>query len=114
MYSGGSFSRLMVPVMITLKTPRMENRLGLWVEKEPIPPWEFRRESRIPNLPMTVRQVDYDRIFHYGLIGNRRTKTLRWPACKNYRLSRPRKALIFHSLQQARKQGYQPAKDCPR
>ena len=89
-------------------------KLGLWVEKEPIPPWEFRRESHIPELPVTASQVDYDRIFHYGLIGSRRTKTVRWPACKNYRLSRPSKALIFHSLQQARDMGFQLAKDCPR
>ena len=89
-------------------------KLGLWVEKKPIPPWEFRRESRVPELPMTVKQVDYDRIFHYGLIGNRRTKTVRWPACKNYRLSRPRKAIILHSLQQANQMGFKPAKDCPR
>jgi len=89
-------------------------KLGLWVEKEPLPPWEFRRESHIPQLPVTVKQVDYDRIFHYGMVGNRRTKRVRWPACKNYRLSRPRQALIFHSLQQARELGFKPAKDCPR
>ena len=88
--------------------------LGLWVEKEPIPPWAFRRESRIPEVPLTVKQVDYDRIFHYGLIGNRRTKTVRWPACKNYRISRPRKPLIFHSLEQAHQMGFTPAKDCPK
>ena len=89
-------------------------KLGLWVEKAPLPPWEFRRESHIPQLPVTVRQVDYDRIFHYGMVGNRRTKTVRWPACKHYRLSRPQQALIFHSLQQAREHGFKPAKDCPR
>ena len=89
-------------------------KLGLWVEKEPLPPWEFRRESHIPQLPVTVRQVDYDRIFHYGMVGNRRTKTVRWPACKHYRLSRPQQALIFHSLQQAREHGFKPAQDCPR
>ena len=89
-------------------------KLGLWVEKEPLPPWEFRRESHIPQLPETVKQVDYDRIFHYGIVGNRRTKTVRWPACKHYRLSRPRQVLVFHSLQQARELGFTPAKDCPR
>ena len=97
-----------------LESHAFAKKLGLWVEKEPVPPWEFRRESRIPELPTTVKQVDYDRIFHYGLIGNRRTKTVRWPACKNYRLSRPQKALIFHSLQQAHQMGFKPAKDCPR
>jgi len=88
-------------------------KLGLWVEKDPLPPWEFRRESRIPQLPVTAEQVDYDRIFHYGMVGNRRTKTVRWPACKKYHLSRPQQALIFHSLQQARELGFTPAKDCP-
>jgi len=90
------------------------HKLGLWVEQEPLPPWEFRRESRIPEAPESVSQVDYDRIFHYGIVGNRRTKTVRWPACKHYRLSRPRQALIFHSRQQARQMGFTPAKDCPR
>jgi len=89
-------------------------KLGLWVEKEPLPPWEFRRESHIPQLPVTVGQVDYDRIFHYGIVGHRRTKTVHWPACKNYRLSRTRQALVFHSFQQARELGYTPAKNCPR
>lgn len=89
-------------------------KLGLWVEKVPVPPWEFRRESRIPELPLTARQVDYDRIFHYGLIGNRRTKTVRWPTCKRYRLNRPRQAIIFHSLEHASEKGYKPARDCPR
>jgi micrococcal nuclease len=88
-------------------------KLGLWVEKEPLPPWEFRRESHIPQLPMTAGQVDYDRIFHYGIVGNRRTKIVRWPACKNYRLSRPQQTPIFHSLEQARGMGFTPAKDCP-
>jgi endonuclease YncB( thermonuclease family) len=102
------------PRLQRLEQGAFQNRLGLWVEKDPIPPWEFRRESHIPNVVATVGQVDYDRIFHYGLVGNRRTKTLRWPACQQYRLSRPRQALIFHSRRQARHMGFKPAKDCPR
>jgi endonuclease YncB( thermonuclease family) len=90
------------------------NKLGLWVEKEPLPPWEFRRESHIPDVPATISQVDYNRIFHYGIVGNRRTKIVRWPACKNYRSHRAKQALVFHSLQQANRMGFTPAKDCPR
>ncbi len=90
------------------------NKLGLWVEKEPLPPWEFRRESHIPPLPMTVGEVDYERIIHYGIIGNRHTKTVRWPNCKNYHLSRPQQTLIFQSLEQAREMGFKPAKGCPK
>ena len=102
------------PRLQRLEQGAFQNRLGLWVEKDPIPPWEFRRESHIPNVPATVGQVDYDRIFHYGMVGNRRTKIVRWPACQQYRLSRPRQARIFHSRQQARQMGFTPAKDCPR
>ena len=102
------------PRLQRLEQGAFQNRLGLWVEKEPIPPWEFRRESTLPELPATASEVDYDRIFHYGMIGNRSSKKFRWPACKHYRLSRPGQALIFHSRQQARQMGFQPAKDCPR
>ena len=91
-----------------------QKKLGLWVEKEPLPPWEYRRESHIPDVPATADQVDYDRIFNYGIVGNRRHKTVRWPACKKYRQTRQQQALIFHSLQQARAMGFKPAKDCPR
>jgi len=97
-----------------LEQDAFTHKLGLWVEKEPLPPWEFRRESHIPEVPVTVSQVDYDRIFHYGIVGNRHTKKFRWPACQNYRLSRPQQALIFPSLQQARDSGFTPAKDCPK
>ncbi len=102
------------PRLQRLEQGAFQNRLGLWVEKDPIPPWEFRRESTLPELPATASQVDYDRIFHYGMVGNRRSKKFRWPACKHYRLSRPRQALIFHSLEQARQLGFKPAADCPR
>ena len=97
-----------------LEHDALAGKLGLWVEKNPVPPWEFRRESHIPAVPVTVQQVDYDRIFNYGLIGSFKTKTVRWPACKHYRQTRPHKAMVFHSLQQARQLGFQPAKDCPK
>jgi endonuclease YncB( thermonuclease family) len=97
-----------------LEHDAFQNKLGLWVEKEPVPPWEFRRESHIPDAPVTAKQVDYDRIFHYGIVGSQRTKTVRWPACKNYRLSRPERALIFYSLQHAQDMGFTPARDCPK
>jgi endonuclease YncB( thermonuclease family) len=97
-----------------LEQVAFSNKLGLWVEKEPLPPWEFRRETHIPDAPVTTGQVDYDRIFHYGIIGHRRTKTVRWPACKKYRQNRPQQALVFHSLEQAHQMGFKPAKDCPR
>ena len=90
------------------------NKLGLWVEKEPLPPWEFRREAHIPEAPVTTGQVDYDRIFHYWIVGHRRTKTVRWPACKSYRSHRAKQSLVFSSLEQASRMGFKPAKDCPR
>ncbi|NIQ02092.1 MAG: hypothetical protein GWN10_15970 [Nitrospinaceae bacterium] len=104
-----------------VKNPRLQklereafaHRLGLWLVDPPLPPWEFRRETVVPEPPANMSQVDYDRIFHYGIVGNRRTHIVRWPACQNYRRSKPRHALIFYSLQQARQMGFRFAKDCP-
>lgn len=89
------------------------HKLGLWVEKDRVPPWEFRRESKIPEAPQTPGEADYDRIFHYGILGDRNDRTFRWPACKHYHRAYRQAPAIFNSLDQARQMGFQPAKDCP-
>jgi len=102
------------PRMQKLEQGAYASRLGLWLQDKPLPPWEFRRESHIPAVPASTAEVDYDRIFHYGLIGSFTRKTFRWPECRLYRVRRPKKAMIFHSLEQARQLGFRPAKDCPK
>lgn len=89
-------------------------KLGLWVEDRPVPPWEFRRESQSPGAPALQSEVDYDRIFHYGLTGDRQHKIYRWPECQLYRQRIPKQGVTLQSREQARQLGFHPAEDCPR
>lgn len=85
-------------------------KLGLWVQRQPVPPWEFSREQKIPEPPLNNGQADYDRIFHYGLIGDRNTRTYKWPECRAYR--KPKKPIIFMSILTAEARGFRASRDC--
>jgi len=88
--------------------------LGLWMEKDPVPPWEHRREAAIPDAPETLSDVDYDRVLHYGIVGNPNTRTYLWPACRGYiKASRIAKPVVFLHRRQAERMGYHPAGRCP-
>jgi micrococcal nuclease len=61
-----------------------QKKLGLWVQEKPIPPWEFRREKRLPSPPSKPEDMDYDLFLNYGLVGNPKTRVYEWPECKGY------------------------------
>ncbi len=85
--------------------------IGFWVEPAPIPPWQFRRDNTLEDPPENPSEVDYDRIFSYGLIGNLESKIYLWPACRNY----PRQGkgfAVFSSKLEAKAQGFAVSPDC--
>lgn len=88
------------------------HKVGLWVDPQPISPWEFRKEAVIPDPPELLTEVNYDQILSYGLVGDRRTKTYEWPACKDYRKIDPENRVIFSSKREAELTGYKMAKSC--
>ena len=61
-----------------------KKNLGLWVQETPVPPWEFRRENRLPLPPTKPEHMDYDLFLSYGLLGDPKTRTYEWPECKGY------------------------------
>lgn len=88
-----------------------KKNMGLWVQENPIPPWEFRRENKIPSPPPDKGNMDYDLILNYGIIGDPKTKIYQWPACEGY----PKNSgnhIIFSSLLDAEIMGYRAAKGC--
>ena len=88
-----------------------KNKMGLWVQEKPIPPWEFRRETRIPSPPTHPESMDYDLFLNYGIIGDPKTRVYLWPMCKGY--PKNRKGYIpFGSFLDAESLGYQAASDC--
>ncbi|MGP0566259.1 MULTISPECIES: thermonuclease family protein [unclassified Nitrospina] len=100
--------------LTTLEHHAFAHSLGLWMQVEPVPPWEHRREKVIPAAPWSQAEMDYDRVLHYGIIGDPRSRTYQWPACRGYsRAVRIRKPVIFQTRKQAQELGYRPARHCP-
>ncbi len=97
--------------MVKLEHQAFSHKLGLWVQRNPLPPWEFNREQQLPQIPLNNSQTDYDRIFHYGLLGDRKTRTYKWPECHGYR--KPKKSVIFKNLLNAEARGFRVSRDCP-
>ena len=90
-----------------------KKNLGLWVQETPIPPWEFRRENRLPSPPPKPENMDYDLFLTYGLLGNPKTRIYEWPGCEGY--PKDQKGYInFGSLLDAETLGYRASRRCER
>ena len=90
-----------------------KGREGLWVNPHAVPPWNFRREAFLPDPPENSTQMDYDKVFFYGLIGDPETKIYLWPKCRNY----PKKSqslAVFSSKSEAKDSGFKISPDCPK
>ena len=98
----------------TLEYQAWSKKLGLWLDKNPVPPWKFRSSNEIPEPPSSPNQVDYDRIFEYGLIGNTQTHFYNWPACTKYNLPTKKYLLLFTNKFEAENLGYRMGKSCPK
>jgi micrococcal nuclease len=90
-----------------------EKKLGLWVQEAPIPPWEFRREKKIPTPPSRREDMDYDLFWAYGLVGNPKTRIYEWPECNGYPKN-TKGYLNFGNFIQAESLGYRASKRCKR
>jgi micrococcal nuclease len=97
--------------MEKLEYKAWKKNLGLWIQKAPIPPWEFRREKRLPTPPAIPKNMDYDLFLTYGLLGNPKTRVYEWPACKDYPKN-PQGYINFGSLLDAETMGYRASHRC--
>jgi micrococcal nuclease len=88
-----------------------QKKLGLWVQKSPIPPWEFRREKKLPPPPSKQEDMDYDLFLTYGLVGNPKTRVYEWPECKGYPKT-PKGYISFGNRLEAETFGYRASRRC--
>ncbi|MCH8157148.1 MAG: thermonuclease family protein [Nitrospinae bacterium] len=88
-----------------------KKHLGLWVAPSPVPPWEFRRESRVPDPPADSERMDYDRIISYGIIGDSKKRVYWWPVCSDYP-QQDEGYVIFSNKLSAESLGYQVSPGC--
>lgn len=88
-----------------------KKKIGLWVQEKPIPPWEYRRETRVPNPPTNKESMDYDLFLTYGIIGDPKTRIYQWPMCKGYPKN-PKGYIPFGNLLDAETLGYRASRGC--
>jgi len=88
-----------------------KKKMGLWVQEKPIPPWEFRREKRVPIPPSNKDNMDYDLILTYGIIGDPKTRIYQWPKCKGYPKNH-KSHIPFGNISDAEVLGYKVARGC--
>ena len=88
-------------------------KIGIWVDSSPVPPWEFRRENFQPAIPINANQVDYDLILSYGIIGDPKQRIYWWPVCRDYPKT-GKKYIVFGYRELAESMGYQSSSGCHR
>jgi micrococcal nuclease len=77
------------------------NRTGLWVDNNPVPPWEFRHRGK-----QEKPEEKADGPFH----GNIKSKVFHCPQCQHYNSKNC--IVIFKAREEAKKAGYRPCGNC--
>jgi endonuclease YncB( thermonuclease family) len=95
------------PSLAALEAEARAAKRGLWTDPAPVPPWQWRRESRTKaSAPATLADAGEVR-------GNRHSKVYRVPGCKGYAEMKPASVVPFPTEEAAQQAGYRKAKACP-
>lgn len=85
-----------------------ETGIGLWADKEPTPPWEWRHEQKsdgnISGIGTSV--TSSTGIYH----GNQNSHVFHGSSCRDYNCKNC--VVIFGSVEEAVKAGYRPHREC--
>ena len=90
-----------------LEQQAQKSKLGLWVDKSPIPPWEFRRAMRSGSSKV---QDSRKPAYATSYSGNTSSGIFHSPSCKYFRCKRC--TASFTSRDAAIRAGYRPCKIC--
>jgi endonuclease YncB( thermonuclease family) len=85
-----------------LETEARAARIGVWSQRDPTPPWDWRRSSKATLAPELAGKV----------IGNERSRIYHKPDCPNAAAVSPRNRVIFRSEAAAVREGFRPGRDC--
>ena len=81
----------------------------MWVNGEPMPPWDYRRSGRPAKEPFweTLTAATGP------IIGNRNSKIYHLPNCPDYSKVAERNRVPFKTEAEAQAAGYRKARNCP-
>lgn len=95
-------------------------KVGLWKDKNPIPPWIFRNKDKQPQVKLLQPEPNPEQCepFWEGtqrllILGNKRSKKYHRPDCPSYCDVSKRNRVRFESAQAAEKAGFEVAGNCP-
>jgi hypothetical protein len=92
-------------------------KVGLWKDKNPLPPWIFRHRDKLatlqPQQPSSNLTAPSESVNSLPVRGNRRSKKYHRFDCPSYDLISPKNRIPFESAKKAREAGYALAGNCP-
>jgi micrococcal nuclease len=81
-----------------LEAQAKAEKMGLWSQPNPIPPWNWRKGEGVPKTA--------------AVVGNRRSYVYHKPNCRSAAVMSEKNRVMFASEAEAEKAGYRKAKDC--
>lgn len=98
-------------------------KVGLWADKDPVPPWIFRHRNQLVILPSDQITNGPANLIppltpsppstSLPILGNRRSHKYHRPDCPSYHAISPKNRVPFASTQEAESSGYTLAGNCP-
>lgn len=85
-------------------------RRGLWSDKSPTAPWDWRRQQRVGEVRSAAPEAQA--AASGEVRGNQRSMIYHVPGCEHYNAISPRNVVVFRTEAEARAAGYRKAGNC--
>jgi len=90
-----------------------EEKVGLWADPLPTPPWDFRHGARTAKAPVKAPGSKPATTASGPIIGNRNSKIYHLPNCPDYSKVAERNRVPLKTEAEAQAAGYRKARNCP-
>lgn len=102
-----------------LEEEARQAKRGLWVDPNPVPPWEIRHPKGVEPLARgdlltsDAEEKSVPDTTPMPIIGNRKSHVYHRPDCPSYTATKPENRVMFNSEAEAEAAGYHRAGNCP-